>query len=111
MDATADVGPPERFEPTRVPAASPLSLDLGNGAIRTVIWATGFRPDYSWLDVPVIDHKGHLRHDGGVESSRRDSMPSDCLSSAAASRRSSTARKTMPGMWSSTWRATSPAGG
>jgi putative flavoprotein involved in K+ transport len=65
----ADVGPPERFEPTRVPAASPLSLDLGNGAIRTVIWATGFRPDYSWLDVPVVDHKGHLRHDGGVVES------------------------------------------
>ena len=65
----ADVGPPERFEPTRVPAASPLSLDLGNGAIRTVIWATGFHPDYSWLDVPVVDHKGHLRHDGGVVES------------------------------------------
>ena len=31
-----------------------------------MIWATGFRPDYSWLDVPVIDRKGHLRHDGGV---------------------------------------------
>ena len=29
-------------------------------------WATGFRPDYSWLDVPVLDRKGHLRHDGGV---------------------------------------------
>ena len=65
----ADIGPPERFEPTRVPAASPLSLDLENGAIRTVIWATGFHPDYSWLDVPVIDHKGHLRHDGGVVES------------------------------------------
>ncbi len=65
----ADVGPPQRFEPTRVPAASPLSLDLGNGAIRTVIWATGFHPDYSWLDVPVVDHKGHLRHDGGVVES------------------------------------------
>jgi putative flavoprotein involved in K+ transport len=65
----ADVGPPERFEPTRVPAASPLSLDLGRGAIRTVIWATGFHPDYRWLDVPVVDHKGHLRHDGGVVES------------------------------------------
>ena len=61
-----DVGPPERFEPTRMPNSSPLSLDLKRGAIRSVIWATGFRPDYRWLDVPVIDHKGHLRHDGGV---------------------------------------------
>ncbi len=62
----ADVGAPERFEPTRVPASSRLDLNLGSGEIRSIIWATGFRPDYSWLDVPVIDRKGHLRHDGGV---------------------------------------------
>jgi putative flavoprotein involved in K+ transport len=62
----ADVDPPERFEPTRVPASSRLHLDLASGEIRSVIWATGFRPDYSWLDVPVVDRKGHLRHDGGV---------------------------------------------
>ena len=62
----ADVGAPERFEPTRVPASSPLQLDLGSGEIRAIVWATGYRPDYSWLDVPVIDRKGHLRHEGGV---------------------------------------------
>ena len=61
-----DVAPPERFAPTRPPASSPLELDLRRGAIRSVVWATGFRPDYSWLDVPVIDEKGHLRHAGGV---------------------------------------------
>ena len=37
-----------------------------SGEIRSIVWATGFRPDYSWLDVPVVDRKGHLRHDGGV---------------------------------------------
>ena len=58
--------PPERFEPTRVPASSRLDLTLGSGEIRSIIWATGFRPDYSWLDVPVLDRKGYLRHDGGV---------------------------------------------
>ena len=62
----ADVGPPERFEPTRVPATSRFSLDLRSGEIRSIIWATGFRPDYRWLDVPVLDRKGRLRHDGGV---------------------------------------------
>ena len=62
----ANAGPPERFEPTRVPASPPLHLDLKSGEIRSLIWATGFHPDYSWLDVPVIDRKGHLRHDGGV---------------------------------------------
>ena len=30
------------------------------------MWATGFRPDHSWLDVPVLDRKGRLQHDGGV---------------------------------------------
>jgi len=62
----AEVGPPERLEPTREPAAARLKLDLRNGEIRSIVWATGFRPDYSWLDVPVIDDKGQLRHDGGV---------------------------------------------
>jgi putative flavoprotein involved in K+ transport len=61
-----DVAPPERFEPTRVPPATRLSLDLRSGEIRSIVWATGFRPDYSWLHVPVIDRKGHLQHDGGV---------------------------------------------
>jgi putative flavoprotein involved in K+ transport len=62
----ADVGPPQRFEPTRAPAKPRLDLDLQSGTIRSIVWATGFRPDYSWLDVPVLDRKGYLRHDGGV---------------------------------------------
>ncbi len=65
----AELGPPERFAPTRVPESARLQLDLERGEIRAVIWATGFRPDYSWLDVPVIDAKGQLRHDGGVVQS------------------------------------------
>lgn len=61
-----EVAPPERFEPTRVPASPALSLELARGEIRTIVWATGYRPDYSWLEVPVLDRKGRLRHDGGV---------------------------------------------
>jgi putative flavoprotein involved in K+ transport len=57
---------PHRFEPTIVDAAPPLGLDLMRGEIETIIWATGFRPDYSWLDVDVLDYKGMIRHDGGV---------------------------------------------
>lgn len=52
--------------PTRVSSDPCLSLDLAAAGIRTVIWATGYRPDYSWLDVPVLDRKGRLRHAGGV---------------------------------------------
>jgi putative flavoprotein involved in K+ transport len=65
----AEVGLPERFAPTRVPQASPLQLDLRRGEIRAIVWATGFRPDYRWLDVPVFDSKGQLRHDGGAVDS------------------------------------------
>ena len=60
---------PERFEPTRVPPSSRLQLDLRSGEIRSIVWATGFRPDYRWLHVPVVDEKGHLRHEGGVVDS------------------------------------------
>jgi len=60
------IRPPRRFAPTRIEASPPLSLDLEKEGIRTVLWATGFRPDHSWLDVPVFDRKGRIRHDGGV---------------------------------------------
>jgi len=62
----ADVDAPERFEATRVPTSSPLHLDLASGEIRSIVWATGYRPDYRWLHMPVIDRNGSLRHDGGV---------------------------------------------
>jgi putative flavoprotein involved in K+ transport len=61
-----EVEPPHRLEPTRVEDSPPLDLDLKSGEIRTILWATGFHPDYSWLDVPVLDRKGLIRHDGGV---------------------------------------------
>jgi putative flavoprotein involved in K+ transport len=57
---------PQRFEQTAVPARTRLQLDLRSGEIRSIVWATGFRPDYGWLDVPVVDEKGHLRHEGGI---------------------------------------------
>ncbi len=62
----AEVGPAERFAPTGVPPSARLQLDLRSGEIRAIVWATGFRPDYRWLDVPVVDAKGQLRHEGGV---------------------------------------------
>jgi putative flavoprotein involved in K+ transport len=64
-----NIGPPERFSPTEVPAPAPLSLDLRSGEIQTIIWATGARPDLSWLNAPIFDRKGRARHDGGVTAS------------------------------------------
>jgi putative flavoprotein involved in K+ transport len=64
-----EIDPAEGFASTRVPESPPLQLDLRSGEIRAVVWATGFRPSYGWLDVPVVDAKGHLRHEGGVVDS------------------------------------------
>lgn len=59
-----DRGP--RPTPTRLPDDPRLSLDLEAEGYSTVLWATGFRADHSWLQLPVFDRKGDLRHDGGV---------------------------------------------
>ena len=56
---------PQRYQPTTVDPQTRLSLNLSDG-ISTMIWATGYRADYSWLDVPVLDRKGRIRHDGGM---------------------------------------------
>ena len=62
----AEVDSIERFDNTRLEDNPPLQLNLQEAGIKTVLWATGFRPDYSWLDVPVLDRKGRVLHDGGV---------------------------------------------
>jgi putative flavoprotein involved in K+ transport len=62
------VKPPERLPPTRVEEAPPLGIDLVKSGIKTIVWASGYRPDYSWLDLPVLDRKGYITHDGGVVS-------------------------------------------
>jgi putative flavoprotein involved in K+ transport len=63
------VEPPHRLPPTRVEASPPLGMKLAAGGIKTIVWAAGYRPDYSWLEVPVLDRKGMIRHDGGVVES------------------------------------------
>jgi putative flavoprotein involved in K+ transport len=71
-DLDGEVEPPHRLPPTRVPDEPPLMMNLANSFksnIRTIIWATGYQPDYRWLEVPVLDHKGMIRHDGGITSS------------------------------------------
>ena len=61
-----EIDPPQRFRPTRIDESPALSIDFGKDGIRTIIWATGYRPDHSWLHARVLDRKGRLRHDAGV---------------------------------------------
>ncbi len=60
----APVDPP--YEPVWSPQESPLELDLQAENIRTVIWATGYHMDFSWIDVPVFNGKGYPGHERGV---------------------------------------------
>lgn len=62
----AELPRPTRPAPTRVAATPCLGIDLAGHGIRTVIWATGLKPDHSWLNVPAFDRKGRIRHDGGI---------------------------------------------
>lgn len=65
-DFDGEPEPSQRLEPTMVDDSPRLGLDLASGEVKSIIWATGYRPDYSWLDVPVLDRKGQIRHAGGV---------------------------------------------
>jgi putative flavoprotein involved in K+ transport len=56
---------PQRFAPTAVPAPV-LSAPFGAAGIGSVVWATGFRPDHSFLEIDVFDRRGRVVHDGGV---------------------------------------------
>jgi putative flavoprotein involved in K+ transport len=61
-----EIEAPTRFPATHVEASPLLVMELTRAGIRTIVWATGYRPDYSWLHVPVLDRKGQIRHDGGL---------------------------------------------
>ena len=61
-------------EPAEVPAPvlldrAPARVRLGSD-VRTVLWATGYRRAYPWLEVPVLDGNGELVHREGVTASR-----------------------------------------
>jgi putative flavoprotein involved in K+ transport len=40
--------------------------DGGELHVSAVIWSTGYRPDYSWIELPIFDTDGRLRHRRGV---------------------------------------------
>ena len=66
IDEWAGNGSGPRPDPTRVDEHPRVLIDLEADGFETVLWATGFQADYSWVDVPVLDRKGEIRHDGGV---------------------------------------------
>jgi putative flavoprotein involved in K+ transport len=61
-EGTSPADPPPPF----TAPAGPATLDLRRAGIATVIWATGYRPAYPWLRVPVLDRHGQIAHHRGV---------------------------------------------
>jgi putative flavoprotein involved in K+ transport len=53
----------------RVAGASDRTVTFADGSkldVDAVIWATGYRSDYSWIDVPVFDQDGRVLHRRGA---------------------------------------------
>ena len=61
IDAPPDDRTTYDFEP-----AETLDLDLAAAGISTIIWASGYRLDFGWLDLPILDEYGVPRQDRGV---------------------------------------------
>ncbi len=65
IDAFAGGAPCPRPAPFVAPPA-PETIDLRAEGIATVLWCTGYRRAYPWLEVPVLDGHGELVHRGGI---------------------------------------------
>ncbi len=68
-DLDDQIEPGERYDATVVDESPVLIMDFEKSGIKSMVWATGYYPDYSWLDLPVLDRKGKIRHEGGVVDS------------------------------------------
>lgn len=53
----APVEPP--FRKVWEPEFDPVSVDTDEAGITSIVWAIGFRPDYSWIELPAFDGRGH----------------------------------------------------
>lgn len=56
----------EPFVPVWQPRGTPLSVDCTAQGIGAIVWAIGFRPNYSWIELPAFDGRGHPKYDRGV---------------------------------------------
>jgi putative flavoprotein involved in K+ transport len=56
------------YAPVWQPREPVTILDPAEGGISTVIWTTGFRSDWSWVELPIFDGAGYPTHRRGVTS-------------------------------------------
>ena len=63
------VAPPASvYSPLWSPATEPLELDLAAEGVSTILWATGFTPNWSYVRSPIFDGTGYPVHRRGVTS-------------------------------------------
>lgn len=60
-----DAPPGEVYVAPWRPEQLDLTLDLVQAGISSVVWSVGFRSDFSWVKCPVVDERGHVRHERG----------------------------------------------
>lgn len=56
------------YRPVWEPEREIAQLDFRGADIRSVVWCIGFRTDFSWIELPVFDGRGHPGHTRGVTS-------------------------------------------
>lgn len=56
------------YEPVWQPSGIPTELNLANSNIKSIIWTTGFRSDWSWIELPMFDGAGYPTHTRGITS-------------------------------------------
>jgi putative flavoprotein involved in K+ transport len=56
------------YEPVWQPSEAVATLDPVKAGISTIIWTTGFRSDWSWIELPIFDGAGYPTHRRGVTS-------------------------------------------
>lgn len=56
------------YEPVWQPSGTTTELDLAASNIKSIIWTTGFRSDWSWVEIPMFDGAGYPTHKRGITS-------------------------------------------
>lgn len=56
----------EPYRPVWAPREERATLDLAASGIASIVWCIGFRPDFSWIDLPVFNGRGYPGHVRGV---------------------------------------------
>jgi putative flavoprotein involved in K+ transport len=66
--AEQGISAPEQahYQPLWQPSTPQAELDIQAAGITSIVWATGFRADWSWVDLPLFDGAGYPAHRRGV---------------------------------------------